>query len=122
MTEKTPITMILTDPKGNVIKHAPPDVREIQDPTHHQFRVQNPLGGDWTVDLRTSCANYLFILSARSQTSMHLGFGLPPAERTVGAKIPILVVLADREADHRRGGMGAGAGTECRNEANASVV
>jgi sec-independent protein translocase protein TatB len=27
---------------------------------------------------------------------MHLGFGLPPAERTVGAKIPILAVLADK--------------------------
>jgi hypothetical protein len=26
---------------------------------------------------------------------MHLGFGLPPEERTVGAEIPILVVLAD---------------------------
>ena len=96
-TEKKPITMILTDPKGNVLKHAPPDVREIQDPTHHQFRVQKPLGGDWIVDLRTSCANYLFILSARSQTSMHLGFGLPPAERTVGVKIPILAVLADEK-------------------------
>ena len=96
-TEKNPITMILTDPKGNVLKHAPPDVREIQDPTHHQFRVQKPLGGDWIVDLRTSCANYLFILSARSQTSMHLGFGLPPAERTVGTRIPILAVLADEK-------------------------
>ena len=96
-TERNPITMILTDPKGNILKHAPPDVREIQDPTHHPFRVQKPLGGDWIVDLRTSCANYLFILSARSQTSMHLGFGLPPAERTVGAKIPILAVLADEK-------------------------
>ena len=34
-------------------------------------------------------------LSARSPTIMHLAFGLPPAERTVGVDIPILVVLAD---------------------------
>ena len=28
---------------------------------------------------------------------MHLGFGLPPAERKIGAEIPILVVLADHK-------------------------
>jgi hypothetical protein len=95
--EKNPITMILTDPGGSIVKHAPPDVRELTDATHHQFRVLDPKPGVWVVDLRTNCANYLFTLSARSQTSMHLGFGLPPAERTVGSKIPILVVLADEK-------------------------
>ena len=95
--EKNPVPMLLTDPKGNVMKHAPPEVWELQDPTHHQFRVRNPLAGDWSVALRTTCANYLFILSARSQTTMHLGFGLPPAERTVGSKIPILAVLSDEK-------------------------
>ncbi len=92
------IEMILTDPDGNLVKHNPPKVREIRDATHHQFRVQDPLGGPWKVELQAKgCANYLFILSARSQTSMHLGFGLPPEERTVGAKIPILVVLSDEK-------------------------
>ena len=90
--------MALTDPKGNLVKDNPPDVREITDATHHQFRVQKPLGGVWVVELLSKpCANYLFILSARSQTSMHLGFGLPPEERVVGAKIPILVVLTDEK-------------------------
>lgn len=90
--------MTLTDPKGNVVKDNPPDVREIRDATHHQFRVQKPLGGAWVVELLSKpCANYLFILSARSQTSMHLGFGLPPEERIAGAKIPILVVLTDEK-------------------------
>jgi hypothetical protein len=95
--EKTPITMILTDPDGNTIKDSPPEVREIVDATHHQFRILKPMGGAWVVDLRTNCANYLFTLSARSQTSMHLGFGQPPEERTVGSKILMLVVLADEK-------------------------
>jgi len=90
--------MSLTDPLGNLVKDNPPDVREIQDATHHQFRVQKPLGGGWVVELMTKpCANYLFILSARSPTSMHLGFGLPPEKRIAGAKIPILVVLTDEK-------------------------
>jgi hypothetical protein len=95
----TYIEMILTDPDGNLIKDNPPKVREIRDATHHQFRVQDPPGGGWKVELRAKgCAHYLFILSARSQTTLHLGFGLPPAERTVGAKIPILAVLSDEKA------------------------
>jgi len=90
--------MNLTDPKGNLVKDNPPDVHEIRDATHHQFRVRKPLGGAWAVELLSKpCANYLFILSARSQTSMHLGFGLPPEERIAGAKIPILVVLTDEK-------------------------
>lgn len=95
--EKTPITMILIDPDGKQVKHAPPGVREIQDKTHHQFRVRSPKRGVWVVDLRTNCANYLFILSGWSPTTMHLGFGLPPARRVIGAEIPILVVLADNK-------------------------
>lgn len=94
---KNPVTMILTDPGGSVIVHAPPGVREIKDATHHQFRVRSPKAGVWKVDLRTQCANYLFILSAWSQTTMHLGFGLPPAQRVIGAEIPIIVVLADHK-------------------------
>lgn len=90
--------MTLSDPDGVTVKHNPPKVREIRDATHHQFRVQEPMGGAWVVRLLAKpCTNYLFILSARSQTSMHLGFGLPPAERTVGSAIPILVVLTDEK-------------------------
>jgi Mg-chelatase subunit ChlD len=95
--EKNPITMNLYDPKGNLVKHSPPDVREIRDRTHHQFRIQRPLEGEWSVDLRTNCTNYLFVVSARSNTTMHLGFGLPPEERRIGSKIPIVAVLADEK-------------------------
>jgi len=93
---KNRITLVLTDPDGNVVKANPPDVREIQDDTHHQFRVLNPKGGMWKVELR-GCGIYLLIISAWSPTTMHLGFGLPPEQRTVGAPLPIIVVLADEK-------------------------
>jgi hypothetical protein len=88
--------MTLTDPNGKQVADQPPEVREIRDATHHQFRVQRPPGGVWVAQLLAKpCGNYLFTVSARSQTSMHLGFGQPPEERTVGSKILMLVVLAD---------------------------
>jgi hypothetical protein len=93
---KNSITLILTDPSGTVIGHKPPAVREIRDDTHHQFRVRNPEGGVWKVELR-GCGAYLLIVSAWSPTTMHLGFGLPAEQRTVGVPLPIIVVLADEK-------------------------
>ncbi|MDH7485868.1 MAG: VWA domain-containing protein [Anaerolineae bacterium] len=93
----SPIQMTLYDPKGDQVKAGYPGMSHQTDTTHDQYRIRNPLAGVWVVELRTreKMANYLFILSAWSPTTMHLAFGLPPAERTVGSEIPILVVLAD---------------------------
>lgn len=88
------VTLRITDPDGNLVVNNPPRVREIKDATHHQFRIAEPMPGVWNVQLR-GCAVYLLIVSAWSPTTMHLGFGLPPEQRTVGAPLPIIVVLAD---------------------------
>ena len=93
----TPVQMTLYDPKGNQIKPGQSGVLFRDDPTHQQYRIRNPQGGQWMVVLlaREKIANYLFILSAWSPTTMHLAFGLPPQERAAGVPLPILVVLAD---------------------------
>lgn len=95
----SPIQMTLYDPKGDQVKAGYPGMVHQTDTTHDQYRIRNPLAGVWVVELRTreKMANYLFILSAWSPTTMHLAFGLPPAKRTVGSEVPILVVLADYE-------------------------
>jgi hypothetical protein len=93
----SPITMNLTDPAGNPISPTGPGVIFRNDPTHQQYRIANPPDGDWVVELvaREKTANYLFILSGWSRTTMHLGFGLRARDRIIGAEIPVLVFLAD---------------------------
>jgi len=93
----SPIQMTLYDPDGQEVKPGYPGMRFQDDITHQQYRIRDPKDGVWVVKLRAreKTANYLFILSARSPTTMHLAFGLPPAKRAVGVSIPILVVLAD---------------------------
>ncbi len=95
----SPLTMTLTDPDGNQVKPGYAGMTHQTDTTHDQYRIRNPKGGVWVVELRTreKQAEYLFVLSAWSPTTMHLGFGLPPAERKIGVEIPILVVLADHK-------------------------
>ncbi|MBM4431344.1 MAG: hypothetical protein FJ026_13525, partial [Chloroflexi bacterium] len=93
----SPIQMTLYDPKGDQVKAGYPGMIHQTDTTHDQYRIRNPMAGVWVVELRTreKMANYLFILSAWSPTTMHLAFGLPPQERAAGVPLPILVVLAD---------------------------
>jgi len=95
----SPIQMTLWDPNGNQIKPGQSGVTFQDDTTHQQYRIERPEGGKWVVKLvaREKMANYLFILSAWSPTTMHLAFGVPPQERAVGVPIPILVVLADEK-------------------------
>ena len=92
-----PIGMTLRDPKGDMVTAGYPGMTFQDDITHQQYRIRNPMSGVWVVTLqaRERSSEYIFILSGRSETGMHLGFGLPPAERRVGSEIPILVVLAD---------------------------
>ncbi len=92
-----PLTMGLTDPDGNRISPTGPGVIFRNDTTHQQYRIASPPGGTWVVELvtREKQANYLFILSGWSRTTMHLGFGMPPRDRVVGAAIPVLVYLGD---------------------------
>lgn len=95
----SPITFNLFDPNGNQVKPGGGVIFQ-SDLTHQQYRVKTPMPGVWVVDLRTreKQANYLFMLSAWSPTTMHLAFGLPPEQRVSGAQIPILAILADYKA------------------------
>lgn len=93
----TPVQLGLRDPRGNAIGPGMPGVEFLNDMTHQQYRVQRPAGGFWvaTLSTRDVWADYMFMVSAHSETSLHLGFGIPIEERTVGTPIPIVVVLSD---------------------------
>ncbi len=91
------VLMRLRDPDGNLVQSGYPGARFQSDTTHQQYRIRRPKPGTWTVILqaREKAAEYLFTLSGRSPTTMILTFGLPPAQRIIGSRIPILAILTD---------------------------
>ncbi len=93
------IRMNLRDPDGISVQPGYPNMVHQEDATHQQYRIQNPKPGVWTVTLESleGPTEYLFILSGRSNTTMHVALGLKPQERFVGAHIPILAVLTDEK-------------------------
>jgi hypothetical protein len=82
-----------------------------QDTRHRQYRVPNPMAGDWEVTVfytppgkpddgfgaSNSGLQYDYIVEAavRSDLTMDLFLGLAPEERLIGTPMPILISLSD---------------------------
>lgn len=89
------LRLLLWDPDG---KPVTPDA-EHRDDTHHQMVVKNPKTGLWTVRIRVlkPTAEYHFMLSGKTITTLIGAVGGDPAKRTVGVPVPIYGILTDEK-------------------------
>ncbi len=93
------LRMFLKDPKGNAVT---PDA-ERKGETHHQLVVKKPLPGLWLVTVRVlkATAEYHFMLSGPSQTTLLAAVGGRPEARTAGVPVPIYGILTDEKPIRR---------------------
>jgi Mg-chelatase subunit ChlD len=87
------IEMSLTDPDGNAVT---PNATLSSD-THRQLRVKNPAPGTWTVEINVlkPTAEYHFMLSGKSITTLLAAVGGRSQDHAIGEPIPIYGILSD---------------------------
>jgi hypothetical protein len=95
----SPIQVSLFRPDGTPVNPGDSDLHLKTDGTHRVYRLNGPAGGRWELRLGAQegqdAAEYLAIVSANTDVTMLLNFGLRPWERVPGAQLPIYVVLVD---------------------------
>jgi len=91
------IDLQLFRPDGSQVKVGDPGVEYHEDSTHKQFRILNPPAGMWVVRITESesPSEYIAFLSGRTPLTLRFAFGLPPEQRFVGAKLPLIAFLSD---------------------------